>query len=176
MSEFMADCGSGIGRVTKNFLLRHFNEVCLCMFLSQSLRCNCNHGRSHAYRYHDIVRPYRVIFSPCSCCCSTHMMIYWQESMHFVLPVKHNSSRSTIFCSFLSVIFIVDVLCLYLPMVCFKLEMGAQVDLVEPVSHFLEAAQENLTECMEVGEDTHKAANFYCVPLQVGFSTSLDHC
>jgi len=23
------DCGSGIGRVTKNFLLRHFNEVYL---------------------------------------------------------------------------------------------------------------------------------------------------
>jgi hypothetical protein len=23
----VSDCGSGIGRVTKNFLLRHFNEV-----------------------------------------------------------------------------------------------------------------------------------------------------
>lgn len=23
-----ADCGSGIGRVTKNLLLRYFNEVC----------------------------------------------------------------------------------------------------------------------------------------------------
>lgn len=26
--QTVADCGSGIGRVTKNFLLRHFNEVC----------------------------------------------------------------------------------------------------------------------------------------------------
>jgi protein N-terminal methyltransferase len=42
-----------------------------------------------------------------------------------------------------------------------------QVDLVEPVSHFLEAARENLTGCMDQGEDSHKAANFYCVPLQV---------
>ncbi|EAY92051.1 hypothetical protein OsI_13745 [Oryza sativa Indica Group] len=48
----------------------------------------------------------------------------------------------------------------------FLLRHFNEVDLVEPVSHFLEAAQENLTECMEVGEDTHKAANFYCVPLQ----------
>uniref|UniRef100_A0ACD5X9D3 Uncharacterized protein n=1 Tax=Avena sativa TaxID=4498 RepID=A0ACD5X9D3_AVESA len=41
-----------------------------------------------------------------------------------------------------------------------------EVDLVEPVSHFLEAARENLTGCMDVGQDTHKAANFYCIPLQ----------
>lgn len=41
-----------------------------------------------------------------------------------------------------------------------------EVDLVEPVSHFLEAARENLTGCMDQGEDSHKAANFYCVPLQ----------
>ncbi|KAM0824648.1 hypothetical protein ACQ4PT_042591 [Festuca glaucescens] len=41
-----------------------------------------------------------------------------------------------------------------------------EVDLVEPVSHFLEAARENLAGCMDVGQDTHKAANFYCIPLQ----------
>ncbi|KAL6893970.1 hypothetical protein ACP4OV_008068 [Aristida adscensionis] len=41
-----------------------------------------------------------------------------------------------------------------------------EVDLVEPVSHFLEAARENLTGSMEQGEDVHKAVNFYCVPLQ----------
>jgi hypothetical protein len=46
-------------------------------------------------------------------------------------------------------------------------KFGMQVDLVEPVSHFLEAARENLTGCMDQGEDSHKAANFYCVPLQV---------
>jgi protein N-terminal methyltransferase len=50
----------------------------------------------------------------------------------------------------------------------FKLGYGFQVDLVEPVSHFLEAARENLTGCMDVEQDTHKAANFYCIPLQVG--------
>ena len=38
---------------------------------------------------------------------------------------------------------------------------------MEPVSHFLEAARENLTGFMDQGEDSHKAANFYCVPLQV---------
>uniref|UniRef100_A0ACD6A8F1 Uncharacterized protein n=1 Tax=Avena sativa TaxID=4498 RepID=A0ACD6A8F1_AVESA len=41
-----------------------------------------------------------------------------------------------------------------------------EVDLVEPVSHFLEAARENLTGRMDVEQDTHKAANFYCIPLQ----------
>ncbi|KAF7067973.1 hypothetical protein CFC21_073778 [Triticum aestivum] len=41
-----------------------------------------------------------------------------------------------------------------------------EVDLVEPVAHFLEAARENLSSCMDVGHDTHKAANFYCIPLQ----------
>jgi hypothetical protein len=48
-----------------------------------------------------------------------------------------------------------------------------QVDLVEPVSHFLEAARENLTGGMmemDQGEDSHKAVNFYCVPLQVSMS------
>ncbi|XP_073006066.1 alpha N-terminal protein methyltransferase 1 isoform X1 [Typha latifolia] len=41
-----------------------------------------------------------------------------------------------------------------------------EVDLVEPVSHFLEAARENLAPGMDVQEETHRAANFYCVPLQ----------
>ena len=49
-----------------------------------------------------------------------------------------------------------------------NLNLAIQVDLVEPVSHFLEAARENLTGYMDQGEDSHKAANFYCVPLQVG--------
>ncbi|OVA05134.1 Protein of unknown function DUF858 [Macleaya cordata] len=41
-----------------------------------------------------------------------------------------------------------------------------EVDLEEPVSHFLEAARESL--CPENGtvSDNHKAVNFYCVPLQ----------
>ncbi|KAL4590278.1 hypothetical protein LXL04_003205 [Taraxacum kok-saghyz] len=41
-----------------------------------------------------------------------------------------------------------------------------EVDLLEPVSHFLEAARENLApENLSVSEE-HKAANFYCTPLQ----------
>ncbi|PWA87674.1 methyltransferase [Artemisia annua] len=41
-----------------------------------------------------------------------------------------------------------------------------EVDLLEPVSHFLEAARENLSPGnLSVSED-HKAANFYCTPLQ----------
>lgn len=44
---------------------------------------------------------------------------------------------------------------------------GIQVDLVEPVSHFLETARENLVPESGTGPDTHKAVNFYCVPLQV---------
>ncbi|KAK1643492.1 hypothetical protein QYE76_061297 [Lolium multiflorum] len=48
----------------------------------------------------------------------------------------------------------------------FLLRHFNEVDLVEPVSHFLEAARENLAGCMDVGQDTHKAANFYCIPLQ----------
>ncbi|CAI9285290.1 unnamed protein product [Lactuca saligna] len=41
-----------------------------------------------------------------------------------------------------------------------------EVDLLEPVSHFLEAARENLApENLSVSEE-HKAFNFYCTPLQ----------
>lgn len=43
-----------------------------------------------------------------------------------------------------------------------------QVDLVEPVSHFLEAAREKLAT--DKDNSDHKAINFYCVPLQVLFS------
>lgn len=41
-----------------------------------------------------------------------------------------------------------------------------EVDLVEPVSHFLEAARENLAPENSISVETHKAVNFYCVPLQ----------
>ncbi|CAK9152221.1 unnamed protein product [Ilex paraguariensis] len=41
-----------------------------------------------------------------------------------------------------------------------------EVDLLEPVSHFLEAARENLAPENLVVSDSHKAANFYCIPLQ----------
>ncbi|GJN23122.1 hypothetical protein PR202_gb10742 [Eleusine coracana subsp. coracana] len=46
-------------------------------------------------------------------------------------------------------------------------DLVIQVDLVEPVPHFLEAARENLTGgMMDQGEDSHMAVNFYCVSLQ----------
>ncbi|CAN1249070.1 Alpha N-terminal protein methyltransferase 1 [Linum perenne] len=42
-----------------------------------------------------------------------------------------------------------------------------EVDLLEPVSHFLDAARESLSgEAVVAGSDTHKASNFFCVPLQ----------
>ncbi|XP_058731339.1 alpha N-terminal protein methyltransferase 1 [Vicia villosa] len=41
-----------------------------------------------------------------------------------------------------------------------------EVDLLEPVSHFLEAARETLTSGAYANSDMHKAVNFYCVPLQ----------
>ncbi|PIA37843.1 hypothetical protein AQUCO_03000408v1 [Aquilegia coerulea] len=41
-----------------------------------------------------------------------------------------------------------------------------EVDLVEPVSHFLEVAQTNLNPEHIAVSDDHKAANFYCIPLQ----------
>ncbi|KAH7673703.1 Alpha-N-methyltransferase NTM1 protein [Dioscorea alata] len=41
-----------------------------------------------------------------------------------------------------------------------------EVDLVEPVSHFLEAAHEKLSSEGDMDIDTHKAVNFFCVPLQ----------
>ncbi|KAG5517147.1 hypothetical protein RHGRI_037787 [Rhododendron griersonianum] len=41
-----------------------------------------------------------------------------------------------------------------------------EVDLLEPVSHFLEAARENLSPDNLIILDSHKASNFYCVPLQ----------
>ncbi|XP_010906041.1 alpha N-terminal protein methyltransferase 1 [Elaeis guineensis] len=41
-----------------------------------------------------------------------------------------------------------------------------EVDLVEPVSHFLESARENLALDGDSENDAHKAVNFYCVPLQ----------
>lgn len=48
-------------------------------------------------------------------------------------------------------------------LVCSKI----QVDLLEPVSHFLEAARESLASEGYTNSDMHKAVNFYCVPLQV---------
>jgi AdoMet dependent proline di-methyltransferase len=49
-----------------------------------------------------------------------------------------------------------------------KLIICHQVDLVEPVAHFLEAARENLSPSNVMQEEEmHKATNFYCVPLQV---------
>ncbi|KAL6341146.1 hypothetical protein AAG906_032262 [Vitis piasezkii] len=41
-----------------------------------------------------------------------------------------------------------------------------EVDLVEPTSHFLEVARETLASRKLMFSDMHKAANFYCVPLQ----------
>lgn len=41
-----------------------------------------------------------------------------------------------------------------------------EVDLLEPVSHFLAAARENLSPEVNIQEDTHMAVNFYCLPLQ----------
>ncbi|CAM8905928.1 unnamed protein product [Rhodiola kirilowii] len=41
-----------------------------------------------------------------------------------------------------------------------------EVDLVEPVSHFLEAARENLAPGCVVGMDQHSAVNFFCTSLQ----------
>ncbi|XP_070024453.1 alpha N-terminal protein methyltransferase 1 isoform X4 [Nicotiana sylvestris] len=41
-----------------------------------------------------------------------------------------------------------------------------EVDLLEPVSHFLESARVNLAPENLMVSELHKAANFYCVPLQ----------
>ncbi|KAG5057778.1 hypothetical protein JHK82_012758 [Glycine max] len=41
-----------------------------------------------------------------------------------------------------------------------------EVDLLEPVSHFLETARETLASGCQTNSDMHKAVNFYCVPLQ----------
>ncbi|XP_010243926.1 PREDICTED: alpha N-terminal protein methyltransferase 1 isoform X2 [Nelumbo nucifera] len=41
-----------------------------------------------------------------------------------------------------------------------------EVDLVEPVSHFLEAARESLVPENSTISDMHKAVNFYLLPLQ----------
>uniref|UniRef100_A0A0D6R484 Alpha N-terminal protein methyltransferase 1 n=1 Tax=Araucaria cunninghamii TaxID=56994 RepID=A0A0D6R484_ARACU len=41
-----------------------------------------------------------------------------------------------------------------------------EVDLVEPVLHFLESAREKLKAANQSKSETHRAANFYCTPLQ----------
>ncbi|XP_020536072.1 alpha N-terminal protein methyltransferase 1 isoform X2 [Jatropha curcas] len=41
-----------------------------------------------------------------------------------------------------------------------------EVDLLEPVSHFLDAARESLVHDNHMASDTHKATNFFCTPLQ----------
>ncbi|XP_022716504.1 alpha N-terminal protein methyltransferase 1 isoform X2 [Durio zibethinus] len=41
-----------------------------------------------------------------------------------------------------------------------------EVDLLEPVSHFLDAARESLSQEYFVASDVHKATNFYCASLQ----------
>lgn len=53
-------------------------------------------------------------------------------------------------------------------LICSKI----QVDLLEPVSHFLETARETLAPGCQTNSDMHKAVNFYCVPLQVCSSSS----
>lgn len=42
-----------------------------------------------------------------------------------------------------------------------------QIDLLEPVSHFLDAARINLAPENLMVIEEHKAVNFYCVSLQV---------
>ncbi|GLU17495.1 hypothetical protein SLE2022_338590 [Rubroshorea leprosula] len=41
-----------------------------------------------------------------------------------------------------------------------------EVDLLEPVSHFLDAARESLSPENHIAPDMNKATNFYCIPLQ----------
>ncbi|KAF5729277.1 putative Protein C9orf32 [Tripterygium wilfordii] len=41
-----------------------------------------------------------------------------------------------------------------------------EVDLLEPVAHFLDAARESLAPENHTAPDMHKATNFFCVPLQ----------
>ncbi|KAJ4848294.1 hypothetical protein Tsubulata_049286 [Turnera subulata] len=41
-----------------------------------------------------------------------------------------------------------------------------EVDLLEPVSHFLDAARESLVHENHMASETHKATNFFCIPLQ----------
>lgn len=41
-----------------------------------------------------------------------------------------------------------------------------EVDLLEPVSHLLDTARENLTSTEAMQMDDHKAVNFYSIPLQ----------
>ncbi|KAJ8752116.1 hypothetical protein K2173_001791 [Erythroxylum novogranatense] len=41
-----------------------------------------------------------------------------------------------------------------------------EVDLLEPVSHFLDAARESLVQENPMASDAHKATNFFCIPLQ----------
>lgn len=41
-----------------------------------------------------------------------------------------------------------------------------EVDLLEPVQHFLEAARESLAREGLTASDSHRATNFYCTPLQ----------
>jgi hypothetical protein len=149
-----ADCGSGIGRVTKNFLLRHFNEVCnlsslwwfVVMLHSED---KCLHTPQHlvavGISYHDTGKKQH-----------TSILLLYTELIFYV-P---------------SVIFVLCLICMFWPFLK-TWNLAIQVDLVEPVSHFLEVARENLTVCMDQGEDSHKAANFYCVPLQVGTHRSL---
>lgn len=45
--------------------------------------------------------------------------------------------------------------------------LNPKVDLLEPVTHFLETARESLAPENLMVSDMHKATNFFCVPLQV---------
>ncbi|KAJ0081301.1 hypothetical protein Patl1_11557 [Pistacia atlantica] len=105
------DCGSGIGRITKNLLIRHFNEV-KPQVVSFMFDLTSVHGE--------------VILS--------EEIISLSDFKAFVHPVM--------------------------------MHFDCMVDLLEPVSHFLDAARESLASENHVASDTHKAANFFCVPLQ----------
>ena len=100
--------------------------------------------------------------APCTCSFRHTIPWPWQETTYF-----HSSPvYGIIFLWFICNVCVAPYL--YVLALLENLNLAIQVDLVEPVSHFLEAARENLTGYMDQGEDSHKAANFYCVPLQVG--------
>ncbi|CAI5990799.1 unnamed protein product [Closterium sp. NIES-64] len=106
--SLVADCGAGIGRVTKEFLLHVFNEV----------------GGDHR--------------------------VTKQFLLHVFAEVGGLSSRS---------VDLISLLCLH-----------SQVDLVEPVRHFIDAARDHLASPPSSAASpaaSHRAVNFFCCPLQV---------
>lgn len=110
----------------------------------------------------------RIVCSPFCYLLSSlfHVNTYWLPKAWSIISREVAKSNP----SYLSLALVMICSCIWssnFQFVAIDMIPPIQVDLLEPVSHFLDTARVNLApENLMVTED-YKAVNFFCVPLQV---------